>query len=148
MASAAVSRSHAIIVCSSVPTDCIPQCDFSKRERTFLKDSRRLVLLRRSCSRVPDNHSSSNSSSNSSSSKTHRGVLLRKEDQDNPEPPSMWKQMRSAESLVEKGEPELKVDLRIEGIAQDVILKYEERMEKIQRSGLQITDWIPFQINH
>ena len=37
--------------------------------------------------------------------------------------------MRSTESLVEKEEPEVKVDLRIEGIAQDAILKDVERME-------------------
>ena len=42
---------------------------------------------------------------------------------DNPKPPSIWKQMRSAESLVEKEEPEFKVDHRIEGIARDVIPK-------------------------
>ena len=41
--------------------------------------------------------------------------------------------MRSAELLVEKEEPELKVDLKIEGIAQDVILEDEERMEQIQK---------------
>ena len=40
--------------------------------------------------------------------------------------------MRSAESHVEKKEPEFKVDLRIEGIAQDVILEDEERMGKVQ----------------
>ena len=61
---------------------------------------------------------------------------MREEEQgiptDNPEPVSIWKQMRSAESLVEKEEPEFKVDLRIEGIAQDVILKDEERMGNIQ----------------
>ena len=41
--------------------------------------------------------------------------------------------MRSAESLVEKEEPSFEVDLRIEGIAQDVILKDEERMSQIQK---------------
>ena len=64
---------------------------------------------------------------------------MRKEDQggptDNPEPPSIWKQKRSAESPVEKKAPEFKVDLRIEGIAQDVIQKDEERMDKIQKCG-------------
>ena len=40
--------------------------------------------------------------------------------------------MRSAESSVEKEEPEIKGDLRIEGIAQDVILEDEERMGQIQ----------------
>ena len=38
---------------------------------------------------------------------------------------------RRDESTVEK-EPQFKVDLRIEGIAQDVILKHEERMGKSQ----------------
>ena len=41
--------------------------------------------------------------------------------------------MRSTESLVEKEEPEFKVDLRIGGIAQDVILKDEERMDQIPK---------------
>ena len=41
--------------------------------------------------------------------------------------------MRSTESLVEKEEPEFKVDLRIEGIAQDVILEDEERMGHMQK---------------
>ena len=62
---------------------------------------------------------------------------MRKEEQvtptDNPEPPSIWKQMRSAESPVEKEEPELKVDFRIEGFAQDVILEDDERMVKIKK---------------
>ena len=40
--------------------------------------------------------------------------------------------MRSAESLDEEKEPEFKVDLRNEGIAQDVILEDEERKNKIQ----------------
>ena len=39
---------------------------------------------------------------------------------------------RGAESTVEKEEPEFKVDLRIEGTAQDVILKDEERMGQIR----------------
>ena len=42
---------------------------------------------------------------------------------DNPELPSVRKLERSTESPVEKAEPELKVEIRIEGIAQDVILK-------------------------
>ena len=49
----------------------------------------------------------------------------------NPGLQSARKLERIAESLVEK-EPEFKVDLRIEGIAQDVILKDEERVGKIQ----------------
>ena len=52
-----------------------------------------------------------------------------------------------SESPVQKEEPEFKVDLRIEGIAQDVILKDEGRMDQIQKSGWQITNWISYQIN-
>ena len=50
---------------------------------------------------------------------------------DDPEIFRSRKLERRAESTVKK-EPEFKVDLRIEGIAQDVILKDEERMGKIQ----------------
>ena len=49
--------------------------------------------------------------------------------------------MRSAESLVEKEEPEFNVDLGIEGIAQDVIPEDEERMGQIQKV-VEITNWI------
>ena len=49
---------------------------------------------------------------------------------DNPELPSARKLERSTESPVEKQEPEFQVDLRIKGIAQDVILKDEERVGK------------------
>ena len=41
--------------------------------------------------------------------------------------------MRSTESLVEEEEPEFQVDLRIEAIAQDVILEDEESMGQIQK---------------
>ena len=50
---------------------------------------------------------------------------------DNPELPRARKFERSIESLVEKEECEFKVDLRIEGIAQDVILENGERMGQI-----------------
>ena len=45
---------------------------------------------------------------------------------DNPEQPSVRKLGRSTESVVEKESLNFKVDLRIEGIAQHVILKDEE----------------------
>ena len=51
---------------------------------------------------------------------------------DNPELPSAGKLERRTESTAEKEEPELEVDLRTEGIAQDAILKDEERMGKIR----------------
>ena len=51
---------------------------------------------------------------------------------DNPELPNVRKLERSSGSLVEREEPEFKVDLRIEGVAQDVILRYEGRLGKIQ----------------
>ena len=58
-----------------------------------------------------------------------------KEDQGNstgePETSSIRKLYAQEESTVEK-EHESKVDLRIEGVAHDVLLKDEERMGKIQ----------------
>ena len=41
----------------------------------------------------------------------------------NPELLSVWKLKQSTESLVEKAEREFKVDLRIDGIAQDLSWK-------------------------
>ena len=40
--------------------------------------------------------------------------------------------MRNTESLVEIEKPEFEVDLRIAGVAQDVISKDEEQMRKIE----------------
>ena len=70
--------------------------------------------------------------SESSASGTRK--LVREEDQgtptDNPEPPSIWKQMRSAESIVVKEEPEFIVHLRIGRFAQDIILEMTWRSQK------------------
>ena len=41
----------------------------------------------------------------------------------------IWKQIANSESSVE--EPEIEMDLRVEGVPEDVILKDEERMEEI-----------------
>ena len=68
---------------------------------------------------------------------------------DNLERRSILKQRRINESLVEKeDEAEFRVDLRIQEIAQDVILEDDERMDQIQKSGWRITNWIPFQVNY
>ena len=105
-----------------------------KEKELYLKDSPHLVLPRRQYSRVPGQSQQQQQQPNTSeraASSTRK--LVRKEDEgtptENTEPPSIWKQMRSAESLVEKEEPEFKVDLRIEEVAQDVIRKDEEIME-------------------
>ena len=59
-----------------------------------------------------------------------------KDDQGNPTEDQELSRIRKLyaqdESTVAKEDPEFKVDLRIEGIAHDVILKDEERMGKIQ----------------
>ena len=66
------TRSHAIIVHSSVSADCVYKVVSQKKEKElYLEDSRRLVPHRRPYSRVPGNSGSSNSS------KTHRRVMLR-----------------------------------------------------------------------
>ena len=111
-----------------------------KRNELYLKDSRRFVPHRRLYLRVLGNRSSSNSSSNkniseSASSRTRKLVQrVQREEQghptDNPELRSARKLERSAESLVEMEEPDFKVDLRIEGVAHNVILKDVERMLK------------------
>ena len=64
---------------------------------------------------------------------------------DNPEQPSARKLERSAESRVEK-EPAFKVDFRIEGIAQDVILKDEEWTGKIQEVVKKLRKWFTHEI--
>ena len=62
---------------------------------------------------------------------------MREEDQGTPtdkkERWGIWKQMRSAESVVEKEEPEREVDQRIERTAQDVIPKEEAILGQIQK---------------
>ena len=64
---------------------------------------------------------------------------------DKPELLRARKLERRAESTVEK-KPEFKVDLRIEGIAQDVILKDEERMGKIQAAVEKQKKWLTHEI--
>ena len=64
---------------------------------------------------------------------------MQREEQGNPtdipELPSARKLKRSTESLVEEEQPEFKVDLRIEGLAQDVILEDEENETHPRSSG-------------
>ena len=65
---------------------------------------------------------------------------------DNPEQPSARKLERSTESVVEKESLNFEVDLRIEGIAQDVILKDEERMGKFQEVAEKSEKWLAHEI--
>ena len=53
------TRSHAMMVCSSLPAECIYKVISQNGEELYMKDSRRLGLPRRLCSRVPRNRSSS-----------------------------------------------------------------------------------------
>ena len=136
------TRSHATIVYNSVPPDCIYKVKCQKGKELYMKDSQHLGLHRKSFSRVLGNHSSS---SHSSSSKTPRKVLFQRA-------PGNWCEKRTKalqqttqndgasgnrcevlSQLLRKEEPEREVDLRIEGIAQDVIPKEEEIMGSIQK---------------
>ena len=125
---------------SSVPADCIYIVISEKGKELYLKDPRRLVPHRRWYSRVPGDRSS-----NSNSSKTHLGVRLlapgnwcRERERNkvtqqitqNYLASGNWSEVLS--HLLKKEEPEFKVGLIIEGIAQDVILEDEERMGQIQ----------------
>ena len=134
------TRSHAVIVCGNVPADCICKVISQKRKRTFferlstLRPAQKIVL--KSAWQSQQQQQQQQDTSEGAASGTTK--LARKEEQgnptDNPELPSARKLERSAESPVEK-EPEWKVDLRIEGIAQDVIFKDEERMGKSRKIG-------------
>ena len=65
------TRSHAVIVYSSVPADCIYKVISQNKEKElYLRDARRLVQHQRSYSRVHGSRSSN------SSSKTHLRVRL------------------------------------------------------------------------
>ena len=131
------TKSHSLIVYNSVSADCINKV-ISQKGELYLKDSRRLVPHRRlylksawQSQQQPQQQQQDTCESASSSTKK----LVQREVQgnptDDPELPSARKLERSTESLVEKEEPEFQVDLRIEGIAQDVI--DEERMEKSKK---------------
>ena len=78
--------------------------------------------------------SSSSTTSESASSSTRKKLQRQEQGNptENPELPSVRKMKRSTELLVRKEELEFKVDLRIEGIAQHVILEDEESMGHIQ----------------
>ena len=94
-----------------------------------LKDSRRLAWQPQQ-QQQQQQQDTSESASSSTRKLVQRVERVEREKlgnpTDKPELPSARKLERSTESLVEK-KLELKVNLRIEGIAQHVILKYEER---------------------
>ena len=106
------TRSNAVIVFNSVPTDCIYKVISQKGERTLfqrLSTPRPAPKIVLKSARQPQQQQDTSESSASGTRKLER----------------------RDESTVET-ESEFKVDLRIEGIAQDVILKDDERMGKIQ----------------
>ena len=133
------TRSHDVIVCGNVPADCICKVISQKGKRTFFERlstprPAQKIVLKSAWQSQQQQQQQQDTSEGAASGATK---LARKEEQgnptDNPELPSARKLEWSAESPVEK-EPEFKVDLRIEGIAQDVIFKDEERMGKIQEN--------------
>ena len=106
------TRSNAVIVHNSVPTDCIFKVISQRGERTLfqrLSTPRPAPKIVLKSARQPQQQQDTSESSASGTRKLER----------------------RDESTVET-EPEFKVDFRIEGIAQDVILKDDERMGKIQ----------------
>ena len=120
------TRSHAVIVYTSVPADCY---------KVISQKGDRILRYRLSTPRLAPKTVLKSSwqtqqqqdTSESAPSHTWRKVdREQKEDQGNPR-----KLYAQDESTFEK-EPECKADLRIEGIAHDVTLKDEERMGKIQ----------------
>ena len=126
------TRSHGVIVYSSVPADCIYKVISQKTERTFFE---RLstprpapkIVLKGAWQSQQQQQKQQQDTSESASSSTRK--LVKREEME-----------RSAQSPVKKEEPECKVDVRIEGIAQDVILKDEERMGKNPTSSGEIQE--------
>ena len=145
------TRSHAIIVYNSVPADCIYKVISQKGERTLYerlsspRPAPKIIL--KSAWQSQQQQDTSESSVSWSTRKQVREESQRTPT-NNPERWSIWKQMRGTESLVEKEEPKCKVELRIEGIAQDVVLGDEERMGHIQKISRIIANWITYQINY
>ena len=137
-------RSNAEIVYNSVLADCIYKEISQKRgERTIFE---RLSLPRpapkREYSKVLGKRSSSTSSKTlvkvhllapgnrcAKLIESRKRIKAARQETQRHAAPGNWK--REMSQTVEK-EPEFKVDLRIEGIAHDVILKDVERMGKIQ----------------
>ena len=132
------TRSHAVIVYSTVPADRIYKMISQKELRRLFE---RLSTPRpapktalKSAWQSKQQQQRQQDTSESASSSTRKTGAEREEQGTptfHPELPCVRKLKRSTESPVEK-EPEFNVDLRIEAIAQDVILEDEERMRQTQ----------------
>ena len=116
------TRSHARIVCSSVPADCIYKAISQKGER--------ILFERLSTSRPAPKIVLKSAWQSQQQQQQQQDTLLRAPGNwckkrnkvhltDNPELPCVGNLMRSTESPVEKEESEFKVDFRIEGIRCD-----------------------------
>ena len=121
------TRSNAVIVYNSVPADCIDKMISRKGERTLFE---RLstprpapkIVLESAWQSQQQQQQQQQDTSESASSRTRQLVRrVAREEQgnptDNPELPCTRKLEQRTVSLVEKEEPEFKVDLRLEGIA-------------------------------
>ena len=130
------TRSHAVIVYSSVPADCIYKVISQKGERTLFERLSTPRPAPKIALKGAWQSQQQQQQQDTSESASSRRKLVQREEQGNPtdipELPSARKLKRSTGSLVQEEQPESKVDLRIEGLAQDVILEDEERMGHIQ----------------
>ena len=120
-----------------MPADCIYKVISQKGERTLFKrlsTPRPAPKIALKGAWQSQQQQQQQDTSESASSSTRK--LLQREEQGNPteipELPGARKLKRSTGSLVQEEQPESKADLRIEGLAQDVILGDEERMGHIQ----------------
>ena len=130
------TRSHAVIVYNSVPADCIYKVISQKGKRTLFERLSTLRPAPKIALKGAWQSQQQQQQQDTSESASSRRKLVQREEQGNPtdipELPSARKLKRSTGSLVQEEQPESKVDLRIEGHAQDVILEDEERMGHIQ----------------
>ena len=129
--------SHAVIVFSSVPADCIYKVISQKEDRTpferlsLPRPAPKIALKSAWQSQQQEPQQQQQDTSESASFKHQKNE--RGNRTNNPEQPSAKKLKRRTESLVGKEEPEFLVDLRIEGIAQDVISEDEEKWCKFKK---------------
>ena len=141
------TRTNAVIVHNSLPADC--KVTSQQGERTFFerlstpRPAPKIVLE----SALQSQQQQQQDTSESAASSRTRQLVWRVEREQRRDQGNSTNDPQSSrsESAVEK-EPQFKVDLRIGGIAQDVILKDEERTVKIREVVKKAKRWFIHEI--
>ena len=142
------TKSSAIIVHNLVPADCIYRVISQNGDPTLWKDSQPLDLRRRW--HFGELGSSSSLFVMMCRTSTRKLAHDRTEIRDvqgytTDDQTSSGKPVRNAVSLVDK-KPQFEIDLRMEGVLQDAILKDEEQMKEINKKLEKFRIWIMHKI--